>query len=92
MDEAMITHSIKSFEEVLKRYGFIKRELSQNQIEMIKEKIKEHTKCHESWINNEYVDGEEMLEVTVYAGGENVALECANCNSIVIDSEYFLGH
>lgn len=92
MDEAMITHSIKSFEEVLKRYGFIKKELNQNQIEMIKEKIEEHEKCHESWINNEYADGEEMLEVTVYAGGENVALECASCNSIVIDSEYFLRH
>ena len=90
MNEPMVTTYIKRFEEVLKRYGFIKGELSQGQIDMIKEKIEEHQRCYDSWINDEFTEGEDMLEVAVYAGGENVALECANCNSVIIDSEYFL--
>ena len=89
MDQAMVTRIIKSFEEVLRRYGFIKKEFSQNQIDMIKEKIKEHKSCHNSWINNEDINNEDMIEISVYSGGESVALECMNCNSIIIDSSYF---
>lgn len=87
MNQAMITHIIKSYEEVLKRYDFLKRELSQSQIDMIQSKIKEHSNCHKSWINND--ENEDMIEIAVYSGGENVSLECNNCNSIIIDSEYF---
>lgn len=92
MDNAMISNTIKSFEEVLRRYGFIKRELSQSQIDMIKDKIKEHERCHQEWLEDDYEDheDEEMLDIAVYGGGENVAIECANCNSIIIDSEYFI--
>ena len=42
MNQAMITHIIKNYEEVLKSYDFLKRELSQSQIDMIQSKIKEH--------------------------------------------------
>lgn len=89
MDSSITTQMINSFEEVLRRYGFIKREFTQAQIEMIRKKIEEHDACHEEWVNDEDVSGEPMIEVAVYGGGENVALECTNCNSVIIDSEYF---
>lgn len=89
MDQALVTQSIKDFEDVLRRYGFIKREFSQHQIDMIRHKIEEHCSCLEEWLDNDETEGEDMIEISVYAGGENVALECANCNTVIIDSEYF---
>jgi hypothetical protein len=89
MDQAMITNLVKSYEEVLKRYGFIKRELSQSQIEEITERLEDHERCHKSWVANEETEGEDMVEIAVYGGGDNVALECMNCHEVIIDSEYF---
>lgn len=88
--EAVISNSISKFEEVLKRYDYIQGDLSQQDVDMIRENIEDHADCLDIWENDSEVSHEPMIEITVYGDGQNIALECMNCSTVIIDSEYFI--
>lgn len=69
--------------------GFID-DLNHEHIKEIKEKFKEHKVCFESKsdFDNENLD---IMESVVYGDYDNVAIECNQCNTIIVDSIYVEG-
>lgn len=75
---------IGDFEDDCIEAGFIQESFTDKQIDIIKEKFEDHRECykHKSEFDNENL---EIMSSVVYGDYENVAIECFQCNSIIID-------
>lgn len=81
---------IGDFEDDCNESGFIQGSLTDKEIDLIEERFEEHRECykHKSEFDNEDL---EIMSSVVYGDGENVAIECFQCNSVIIDSEAIKG-
>ena len=87
--EAYRDSLIEDFEEDCLEAG-LTEELTDEQINLIEEEFESHRECykHKSEFDKE---DEEIMSSIVYGDGVNVAIECFQCNSVIIDSEVLEG-
>lgn len=81
---------IGDFEDDCKETGMIKKDLTDEQIGLIEERFEEHRECYKHKSEFDSEDAEIMSSV-VYGNDKNVAIECFQCNSVIIDSEAIKG-
>lgn len=86
MFEKYINTLVEDFNEDCLSYGLIKNSLTDDQEEEIKERIMEHEECFNH--KDEFdADNSEIMNVAIYGSGANIAIECNQCGSIIIDNE-----
>ena len=77
---------IEEFNEDCLSCGLITTALTDEQKEEIRESFKQHEHCYE---NKTDFDKEalDIMGVVIYGDNSNVAIECNQCDSIIIDNE-----
>lgn len=81
---------IDQFEHMLKEYNFIDRDLTEEEADEIRIDICDHALCVDDW---DYDDP--CIEIVTYGPNEdyiaNIAIECNNCDAVIVDSERITG-
>lgn len=77
---------ISDFEADLVMEGLLDRPLTDEEKDEIIDEFEAHRKCYEN--HKEDFDREDLdiIHSTVYGNGENVCIECEQCNEVIIDS------
>lgn len=81
---------ISDFEEDCLEAGLIKENLSDKQIDEINERFEEHRECykHKSEFDKE---SEEIMSSVIYGDNDNIAIECFQCNTVIVDVDVLKG-
>lgn len=82
--------TVNEFKYYCKRTGAMKENLTDEQIDLIKERFEEHKECYK---HKDVFDSEdsEMFGSVIYGDGVNIAIECFQCDSVIIDSDVLKG-
>ena len=81
---------ISDFEEDCLEAGFIKEKFSNEEILEINERFEEHKECFIQRCEFSKLNEEVMSSVT-YGNNDNIAIECFQCNSVIIDTDILKG-